>query len=117
MEFFENIGRNIMYILEQQNKTQVSLAEQIGVSRQVMQKITKGKKAINALEISQIASALHVPIKTITRKSASLKEGDPLVMFMGEIKNSHVRENFDFLNGIIDEIVHLEEDLNELSQK
>ena len=115
MGFFEQVGQNILSILDEQNMKQVSLAEEIGVSRQVMQKITKGKKAINALEISKIANALQVPIERITQKFEVSDEVDNLVLFMGKITNTDVKQKFDFLNSIIDEIVHLEDDLDEQS--
>ena len=115
MNFFEQVGRNILSILDEQNMTQVFLAKQIGVSRQVMQKITKGKKAINALEISEIANALQVSIDRMTHKFEVSNDVDSLVLFMGKISNIDVKEKFDFLNTIIDEIVHLEDDLNEQS--
>lgn len=113
MDFFENVGRNILVVLEQQVKSQSFLAEQIGVSRQVMQKITKGKKAINALEISKIADVLGVSLETLTHQSTEEQPEDQVVMFMGMIKNERVKEKFDFLNMIMEEIVHMEDDLNE----
>lgn len=111
MNFYESVGHNILNILEEQNKTQSALAEDIGISRQVMLKITKGTKAINALEISKIARVLNVSIERITQPID--EKEDSFVMFMGGIKNDYVKDRFDFLNHIIDEIVHLEEDLNE----
>jgi transcriptional regulator with XRE-family HTH domain len=117
MNFFENIGRNILSLLEEQNKSQTFLADQIGVSRQVMLKITKGKKAINALEISKLATALGVNIEKITNQNELITEEQRLVMFMGEIRNNQVKEKFEFLNYIIDEIVHLEDDLSEQVQQ
>ena len=115
MDFFVQVGQNILSILDEQNIKQVFLAEKIGVSKQVMQKITKGKKAINALEISKIADALQVPMERITQKFEVSNEVDSLVLFMGKITNIDVKQKFDFLNSIIDEIVHLEDDLNEQS--
>ncbi|HWQ71317.1 MAG TPA: helix-turn-helix transcriptional regulator, partial [Desulfitobacteriaceae bacterium] len=88
MNFFELVGQNILSILDEQKKTQVFLAEKIGVSRQVMQKITKGKKSINALEISRIANALNVPIDRLTKKFEETKEIDSLLLFMGRITNT-----------------------------
>lgn len=113
MNFFEVVGKNILNVLEQQEKSQSFLAEEIGVSRQVMQKIIKGKKAINALEISKIANVLRVTQETLTNVSVEKQTEDQVVMFMGMIKNKDVKEKFDFLNMIMEEIVHMEDDLNE----
>lgn len=48
MNFFEQIGNNILQILKEKNINQTELAEKIGVSKQVLGKIVKGQKAINA---------------------------------------------------------------------
>lgn len=108
MNFFEIVGRNILDILNEQGKTQSYLADEIGISKQVMQKIIKGKKAINILEITQIADVLNVSVDILTKKVDDVENS--LVMFMGEVKN---KEQFDFLNKVIEEIVSMEEDLDE----
>lgn len=113
MDFFKNVGRNILEILEERGMTQVSLAGQIGVSRQVMQKIIKGNKAINVMELSKIAEVLGVAVDRLIQESSCKKEEDSIVMFMGTLSNQNVKTKFDFLITVIDEIVHLEEDLNE----
>lgn len=113
MEFFKNVGTNILDILNNNGMTQAFLAEQIGISRQVLQKITKGKKAINVMELSKIAEVLGVTVDRLIQESSCKKEEDSIVMFMGTLSNQNVKAKFDFLITVIDEIVHLEEDLNE----
>ena len=44
---FKQVGNNIQNILTAQGKTQQFLAEKLGVSKQVMNKIVSGTKAIN----------------------------------------------------------------------
>jgi len=115
MSFFEQVGRNILQLLDENGKTQVWLAEQLQVSKQVVQKIVKGKKAINAQEIARIAEIFHVPMERLT--SHVQKPDDAVIQFMGKIENDEVRKQFEFLNRVIDEIVSLEDDLNELNDR
>lgn len=112
MSFFEQVGRNILQLLDENGKTQAWLAEQLQVSRQVVQKIVKGKKAINAMEIARIAEIFHVPMERLT--SHFQKPEDAVIQFMGKIENDEVRKQFEFLNDVIDEIVNMEDDLREL---
>lgn len=44
------IANNIQAELKKENKKQVDLAEEIGVSKQTMSKIMNGARAINAVE-------------------------------------------------------------------
>lgn len=112
MNFFEIVGNNISKILNSTNMSQTSLAEKVGVSKQVMQKIIKGKKAINVLELKQIAEALKVNMEDLTVEPTVQNDPSSLVMFMGEFKN---QKDYKFLNSIIEEIIDMEEDLNEYS--
>lgn len=112
MNFFEIVGNNIIKILTSTNMSQTSLAEKVGVSKQVMQKIIKGKKAINVLELKQIAEALKVNMEDLTIEQTVQNDPSSLVMFMGEFKNP---KDYKFLNSIIEEIIDMEEDLNEYS--
>mgnify|MGYP000563879510 FL=1 len=45
------IANNIQAELKKENKKQVDLAEEIGVSKQTMSKIMNGARAINAVEL------------------------------------------------------------------
>lgn len=116
MNFFEIVGSNILKVLEEKSLTQSQLAEKIGVSRQVLQKIVKGKKAINALEVTKIAEALGVSVESLMEPKAQKIEEDQVVLFMGTISNQKVKKQFDFLNEIIEEIVQMEEELHEKSR-
>lgn len=111
MNFFETVGSNIAEILEEKNMTQKQLADDIGISKQVMTKIVKGQKAINALEIKKIAEVLNVTVdKLVAEKEAEVKE--PVLMFMGNV-NDNNKEQFKFLNSVIGEIIRMEEVLDE----
>ena len=47
----KQVGMNILFYLKDQNKTQVDLASGLGASKQVINKIIRGKKAIKTSEI------------------------------------------------------------------
>ncbi|MCT4620491.1 MAG: helix-turn-helix domain-containing protein [Marinisporobacter sp.] len=113
MHFFQSVGRNISRILEEKNMSQKELADIIGVSKQVMNKIIKGQKAINALEITKIAEGLHVSIEKLTKENTIGRDTQPAFEFMGEIKNPETREKFEFLKEAIFEIIKMEELLHE----
>ena len=49
-------------LIEQLQLSQTDLAELIGVSKQVVNKIVQGKKAINALELAGIATVLKCTV-------------------------------------------------------
>lgn len=111
MNFFETVGNNILEVLIEKNISQTELAEKIGVSKQVMGKIVKGQKAINALEIKKISEALSIPMERLLEEKHELVE-EPVLMFMGKVKQKN-KEDLNFLNLVIGEIIVMEEALNE----
>ena len=112
MNFFEQVGRNILQLLNENGKTQVWLATQLDVSRQMLQKIIKGKKAINAMEITQIAQILKVSVDQLTKQHDEVE--DAVIQFMGQIENETIRSEFELINRVINEIILMEDDLDEL---
>jgi len=116
MSFFETVGTNILSILDEKQMTQKELADSIGVSKQVMTKIVKGSKAINALEIKNIANALNISVDRLIEENVRIDETSdymPVFKFMGKIRNEKTKEKFELLNSVIYEIMKMEEVLNE----
>lgn len=105
---FRQVGNNIQDILEAQGKTQKFLADQLGVSKQVMNKIIAGGKAINVAEISKIASVLNVPVERLL-EVARAREPVHNFSFKGQVKNEATRAKIEILQTIIDEILMLED--------
>ena len=105
---FEQVGSNIQKVLAEQGKTQQFLAEQLGVSKQVMSKIVSGAKAINVAEISKIACALNVSTDYLLSVQTS-QEPIHNFSFMGKVKNEETKKKIEFLKTVIDEILMLEE--------
>lgn len=104
---FLQVGKNIQNILYEKNMTQQYLADRLNISKQVMSKIITGAKAINVLEISQIASILEVSVEELLNVK---KESDTHnFSFMGRVENEKTKEKMELLKTIIDEIILLEE--------
>lgn len=111
MSFFECVGRNILEVLCENDMSQTELAEKIGVSKQVMGKIVKGQKSINALEIKKISEVLKVTMERLLEEKANDDE-EPVLMFMGNVKEES-KKDIQFLSTVIREIISMEEALNE----
>ncbi len=110
MNFFENIGLNILDVLVEKNMNQRELADKIGVSKQVIGKIIKGQKSINALEIKKISSVLNVSMDRLLEEKE--KKEEPALMFMANIKEEN-KKDIEFLNLVISELILMEEALDE----
>lgn len=108
---FQQVGSNIQTVLREKDKTQQYLADSLNISKQVMSKIVMGAKAINVSEVSQIASALEVPVERLL----NIKEEEPQAhkfSFMGRVESKKTKEGIEILKTIIDEIMMLEEYAN-----
>lgn len=106
--FFKQVGNSIQTILSLQGKTQQFLAEELGISKQVMSKIISGAKAINVEEISKIAAVLNVSIDKLLVVEA-VQEPVHNFSFMGQVKNEETKKKIEILQTVIDEILMLEE--------
>jgi len=107
--FYERVGKNISSILTQKSMTQQSLADFLGISRQVMGKVINGQKAININEIYMISKALDVSIESLLDVSMQTTDMHPQFSFMGKIKSETTKSKVDLLRTVIDEILFLEE--------
>lgn len=106
---FAQVGANIQKQLNIKGYTQQSLADALGVSKQVMNKIIKGSKAINVNELAKIAS-----IMGMTTDELLTVDGEPVstesLSFMGSVTDEETREKVNLIRSAIDEI-HMLEDL------
>ena len=109
---FKSVGENIKKALINNNMTQISLAEVLGISKQVLSKIINGQKAINIAEISMISKALNVSVDSLMEVEPQEPVLSPQFNFMGSIKKESTKEKFNMLRTVIDEILFLEEYAN-----
>ena len=109
---FAQVGANIQNKLVEKGMTQQSLADALGISKQVMNKIIKGSKAINVNELARIAAILR------TSTDALLTVGtEPVTVeslsFMGAVRDKTTRERINLIRTAVDEIHMLEELLDD----
>ncbi len=106
---FSQVGANILRHIENKGITQQNLADALGISKQVMNKIIKGSKATNVNELSKIASIIGTTtdeLLTVERNNVSVDS----LNFMGNVTCETTREKINMIRQAIDEI-HMLEDL------
>lgn len=107
--FYMMIGERIQSYLDQYKLSQKEFAEQINVSPQVMNKIIQGKKAINAIEIQQIANALAISANDLVGEiQQSSPITDPVLFMMGKTENEQTKEKLRFLDHVMDQMLRIE---------
>lgn len=105
---FAQVGANIQEKLDTKRMTQKNLATTLGVSKQVMNKIIKGSKAINVNELARIAAILGTSTDALLTIQGEQATVDNL-SFMGEIHDESTLERVNLIRSAIDEIHMLEE--------
>lgn len=108
---FSQVGANIQKQLDAKGFTQQRLADILGISKQVMNKIIKGNKAINVNELAKIASVLGTTTDELLTVSGEPTSVDSL-SFMGSVTCEETREKINLMRQAIDEIHMLEDLLN-----
>lgn len=105
---FAQVGANIKEKLDTKGMTQQSLADALGISKQVMNKIIKGSKAINVNELAKIASVLEITTDELLTVGSAPVAFDNL-SFMGDVADENTLERVNLIRSAIDEIHMLEE--------
>lgn len=107
---FEEIGEKITQFIEKNHLSQQDFADRIGVSKQVMSKIVKGKKATNIEEIEKIADVMSMSVdELIRRKSDKNVIKNPILFMMDKTDHSKTRQHLQYLDFVMDEMIELEE--------
>ena len=99
------IANNIQAELKKENKKQVDLAKEIGVSKQTMSKIMNGTKAINAIELYKISEYLHVSTDSLTKMPEELADTNLICMFMERAKTEEARKGIQLADELSDMIL------------
>ena len=108
---FAQVGTNIQKQLDIKGFTQQSLADALEISKQVMNKIIKGGKAINVNELAKIAEVLGTTTDNLLMSHYEPVSADSL-SFMGSVSDEKTLEKVNLMRAAIDEIHMLEELLN-----
>lgn len=106
MNYFENVGLNIQSYLDQRAMKKTELAKELNTSKQVVQKIVSGQKAINVREISKIAEILETTVENLLVEHNNPLRAVSDVQFMGSPKTE---KDFNFIEKTIREYMKLEE--------
>jgi len=105
----KQIGANILFCLKEQNKSQVDLANGLGASKQVINKIIKGKKALKTSELISISEFLGVSMENLLNSYNNVNEGElEAVHLYGKIEN---KETADFILSLVTNLSAMDEEL------
>lgn len=105
---FAQVGANIQKQIDMKGFTQQNLADALGISKQVMNKIIKGSKAINVNELAKIASVIGTTADELLTIGGEPVSADSL-SFMGSVTDEATLEKVNLIRSAIDEIHMLEE--------
>ncbi len=109
---FAQVGANIQKKLDIKGMTQQNLADALGISKQVMNKIIKGSKAINVNELAKIAEIFNTSTDELLTVRTEQTMTDSLSV-MGTVHDKLTFEKVNLIRTAIDEIHMLEELLND----
>ncbi len=105
----EKIGKNILFYLKEKGMTQVELAEGLNASKQVINKIIRGKKALKIQELIAISEFLEITLEDLIDGEKGLVENElEAVHLYGKIEN---KSTADFIINLIDNLSTMEEEL------
>ena len=105
---FAHVGANIQRELDGKSMTQQSLADALSISEQSLNRILKGAKAINTIELAQIASALGTTADALLMMNNHINILGNLSL-IERIADERTREKAELIQSAIDEIRFLEE--------
>ncbi len=99
------IARNILAILKKQNKKQVDLAEALRTNKQTVNKMLKGARMINAIELKQIADFLGVKMEELTKIPEDVPDTDVIHVFMGKVESEQAKNALQIADKLSDMIL------------
>ena len=111
--FNSTVGKRIQECLDKKGWSQSRLADELDVSRQVVNKIIHGRKNITLEEVKLIADKLEINLEELVEQSEEEdKEMDPMIAFMGEVDSQEAKDGLDKAKKIMDLII-FHRDINE----
>lgn len=100
------VAKRIEQRLDEIAWTKKQLAEALGISQQMVGKITLAKKNITVDEIKEIAIILDTSFEELTKPfSEDKKEVESLMSFMGEVTSQEAKDGLKLAQKIIDAII------------
>ena len=98
------VGQKIQLKLDQISMNQTDLAERLGTSRQMINKIIHGRKNITLREVKEIAQILDLDINELMEEEHKLS-ADPVVAFTGSVKTKAAEEGLKTAKKAMDLII------------
>ena len=108
MNFFENVGKNIEELLKINNMSQTDLAKKLNTSKQMVWKMIRGKKAINAKELKDIAEIFHISMESLVYNNDRCYRECKVEKFINSLTDVKSREHLLFINKVIDQLIEME---------
>ncbi len=107
MSFFNSIvGKRIQERLDEIGWSQSRLADELGVSRQIINKIIHGRKNVTLEEIKLIADILGISLEDLVQENNENEvEEDPMIAFMGEVDSQEARDGLNKAKKIMNLII------------
>lgn len=99
------IANNIEQVMKRQNKKQIDLANALGITKQTMSKIMNGARAINAMELREIAAYLNVSMERLVQIPEILPDTNVIHAFMGRVKTEEARKGIALADELSDRIL------------
>lgn len=99
------IANNIITIMKKQNKKQIDLAKNIGVSKQCVSKMLNGSRTINAIELNRIATFLNVSMDTLANIPNVINENNIVHAFMGRVASKEAKQALEIADKLSDMIL------------
>ena len=100
----EVISSNIMSRLKQAGKKQIDLANYLGISKQVVSNMLSGTRAINAVELQQIAAYFHIPMDKLVVIPEQIQDTNVIRAFMGKVETEAAKEGLEIADQVADMI-------------
>lgn len=100
----EVISSNIMSRLKQAGKKQIDLANYLGISKQVVSNMLGGTRAINAVELQQIAAYFHIPMDKLVVIPEQIQDTNVIRAFMGKVETEAAKEGLEIADQVADMI-------------
>ncbi len=98
------VGQKIQMKLDQISMSQTDLAERLGTSRQMINKIIQVRKNITLREIKEIAQILDLDVNELMEEEQKLS-ADPVVAFKGSVKTKSAEEGLKTAKKAMDLII------------
>ena len=99
------IANNILILLKKQNKKQQDLADGIGTSKQVVSKMLNGSRAINAIELSKIATFRNGSMDVLVKLPVIPQETSFTLAFMGRVTSDGGKKALEIADTLSDMIL------------